>query len=270
MREILTVQNRTKARRDAGFQMRRSDVEGCVDQMKATLSPSTVTRYRKALLAFYDALPADKRVYRDTLSEWLESMTGLYSHAHVNMLTSACNAFLRYMGHEEYQMARYIAKQEPSRKEISREDYLRLLAMAKRMRKPLAYLAMRTFACTGMEMSAFQVLTVEEVRGGVITAARTIRLPDSLREELLDYALHNGVRSGRIFADRAGEPLKAETIRMSIKTVSRAAGFADGVACARTLQKLYETTREALMAKAVERLMLEQADQEQAEHGWEN
>ena len=255
---------------DQSFQIRLSDIEGCAEQLRETLSPSTAARYRKALLSLYDFLSADKRIYADTPSAWLESLKGQYSNFQVNLATSAYNAFLRYMGHEEHQLTRYIVRQEPSDKEISREEYLGLLAMAKRMHKPLAYAAMRTFACTGMQMSAFQALTVEEVRGGIITdGERTIRLPDSLREELLDYALHSGVRSGAIFIDKAGIPLKAEKIRMNIKAVSRAAGFADGVACARTLQKLYFAQRNELLSKEAERMMLAQADEEQAEHGWE-
>ena len=270
MREIAPVQNQIKARRDAGFQMRPEDIEGCAEQLRETLSPSTAARYRKALLGLYDFLPADKRIYKDTPSVWLESLKGQYSNFQVNLATSACNAFLRYVGHEEYQLTRYIVKQEPSEKAVSREEYLGLLAMAKKMRKPLAYAAMRTFACTGMEMATFRALTVEEVSGGVITdGERMIRLPDSLREELLDYALHSGIRSGAIFVDKAGAPLKAEKIRMNIKAVSRAAGFADGVACARTLQKLYFAQRDELLSREAERLMLEQAEREQAKHGWE-
>lgn len=165
MREIVPVQNQIRPSRDTDFQMLPEDIEGYAERLKKTLSPSTVTRYRNALLAFYDFLPTDKKVYPDTLSAWLESLKGQYSNFQVNLATSAYNAFLRYMGHEEYKLARYIVKQEPSEKEISREEYLDLLAMAKRMRKPLAYVAMRTFACTGIEMSAFQALTVEEVRG---------------------------------------------------------------------------------------------------------
>ena len=99
---------------------------------------------------------------------------------------------------------------------------------------------------------------------------RTIHLPNSLREELLDYALHNGIRSGKIFIGPRGGPLRVEIIRMNIKAVSRAAGFVDGVACARTLQKLYFVQRDELLSREAERLMLEQAEREQAEHGWES
>ena len=265
MREIVPVQSQIKPSRDTGFQMQPKDIDGCINQLKATLSPSTLTRYRNALLAFYDFLPEDKQVYPDTLSAWLESLKGQYSNFQVNLATSAYNAFLRYMGREEYKLARYIVKQEPSGKEISREEYLGLLAMAKRMCKPLAYVAMRTFACTGIKMSAFQALTAEEVRGGVITdGGRIIHLPNSLREELLDYALHNGIRSGKIFIGPRGAPLRVEIIRMNIKAVSRAAGFVDGVACVRTLQKLYFGERNELLSREAERLMLEQTDRERA------
>ena len=249
-----------------GFQMGRSDIEDCVGKLKADLSPSTVARYRRALLAFYDALPADKRVREDTLARWVESLTGVYSAAHVNMLTSACNAFLRYRGYESYQLTRYIGRQEPSPAALTREEYLRLVATARAMGKPLAYLAMRAFACTDMEMAAFLALTVEAVRDGTTA----VRLPDSLRQELLDYALHNGVRGGPIFVGRAGGTLNPTAIRQSIKAVSKAAGFGDGKACVRTLRKLYETTRAEITAQTGERLMLEQAEREQTEHGWES
>ena len=185
------------------------------------------------------------------------------------MATSAYNALMRYTGHEEYLLTRYIVKQVPSQKVVTREGYLRLLAAARRMRKPIAYLAMRTYACTGMDTSELLALTVEEVRDGTVTAGeRVVHLPASLQKELLDYALHSGVRRGRIFISRTGQPMKAETVRMSITAVSKAAGFTAREACAQTLQKLYETTRSELMAKAAERLMLEQAEREQLEHGW--
>ncbi len=271
MREIFPVRERAARGRagaaaEAGFQMGRSDIEDFVGRLKADLSPSTVARYRRALLAFYDALPADKRVREDTLANWVESLTDTYSAAHVNMLTSACNAFLRYRGYESYQLTSYIGKQEPSPAALTREEYLHLLTTARAMGKPLAYLAMRAFACTDMEMADFLALTVEAVRDGTTA----VRLPDSLREELLDYALHNGVRGGRIFVGRGGEPLRAETVRLHIKAVSKATGFGAGKACVRTLRKLYEQTRVEITAQTVERLMIERAEQEQTEHGWES
>ena len=276
MQEVFPIQNRTQTRRageavpDHGFQMCLSDIEGCADHLKETLSPGTAARYRNALLDFYYSLPKDKRVYEGSLAAWLESLKGRYSNYHLNMATSAYNAYLRYMGYESGRLSRYIVRQEPSDKEISREEYLRLLAMAKRLRKPLAYLAVRVYACTGIDTPALLAMTVEQVKEGIVPAeGRTIRLPDSLGEELLDYALHSGIRAGRLFIDRTGQPLNAGALRQRIKTVSRAAGFVNGVACARTLQKLYFAQRDELLSKEAERLMLEQIEKEQAEHGWE-
>ena len=160
--------------------------------------------------------------------------------------------------------------QEPQPQEgLTRDQYIALLNRARHMRKALAYLAMRMFVCTGVQMQEFLALTVEDVQTGEITAAeRVIRLPDSLREELLDHARRNGVRSGPIFVGRTDGRLNAATVRDQIRAVSRAAGLAGGAANVRALQKLYETTRSELMDKTVERLMLEQQEQEQTKHGW--
>ncbi len=160
---------------------------------------------------------------------------------------------------------------EPAPKGLTRDQYLALLKMARDMRKEPAYLAIRTFVSTGIQLQELLALTVEEVTTGEIQAAdRVIHLPESLREELLAYARRNGVSSGAIFAGRTGAPMSLTAVREQIKAVSRAAGIDDGVTSARALQKLYETTRAELMEKTVQRLMQEQLDAEQTEHGWES
>ena len=160
---------------------------------------------------------------------------------------------------------------ESAPKELTREQYLELLKTAQKMCKALAYLAMRTFVSTGIQQQELLALTVEEVNTGEIqTADRVVHLPDSLREELLAYARRNGVSGGAIFVNKTGAPTSLITVRDQIRDVSRAAGIDDGATCARALQRLYETTRAELMAQVTERLMLEQLDEEQREHGWES
>ena len=89
-------------------------------------------------------------------------------------------------------------------KELTRDQYIELLKTARKMRKVLAYLAMRAIVSTGIQQQELLALTVEEVQTGEITTAeRTVHLPDSLREELLDYARRNGVSSGAIFVGKA-------------------------------------------------------------------
>ena len=152
---------------------------------------------------------------------------------------------------------------------LTRDQYHDLLKMARNMRKILAYLAMRAFVSTGIQLQELLALTVEEVKTGEVrTADRIIHLPDSLREELLDYAQRNGVGSGVIFVGKAGAPVSAAAVREQIRAVGKAAGSDDGAVSVHSLQKLYETARADLMAKTVQRLMMEQLDREQAEHGW--
>ena len=159
---------------------------------------------------------------------------------------------------------------EPAPKELTRDQYIELLKTARKMRKVLAYLAMRTFVSTGIQQQELLALTVEEVKTGEIqTAERTVHLPDSLREELLAYARRNGVSSGAIFVGKEGTITALSTVREQIRDVSRAAGVDDGATSARALQNLYKTTRAELMAETVNRLMQEKLDKEQREHGWE-
>ena len=158
---------------------------------------------------------------------------------------------------------------EPAPKELTREQYLALLKTARKMHKALAYLAMRALVSTGIRPQELLALTVEEVQAGEIrTAERVIHLPDSLREELLGYARRNGVSGGAIFVGKTGTITAMSTVREQIKAVSRAAGMDDIAVTAKALQKLYETTRAELMGETVQRLLQEQLEREQAEHGW--
>ena len=160
---------------------------------------------------------------------------------------------------------------ESAPKKLTRDQYLELLKTARKMRKVLAYLAMRAFVSTGIQQQELLALTVEEVQTGEITTAeRVIHLPDSLREELLNYARRNGVSGGAIFVGKASAITALSTVREQIKTVSRAAGMKDDEVSVRTLQELYETAWTELMAQVTEKLMMEQLDQEQRDHGWES
>lgn len=163
-----------------------------------------------------------------------------------------------------------VPQQEPQpQEELTREQYQDLLKTAQQMHKELAYLAMRMLTGTGIQQQEFLALTVEEVQTGEVqTSERVIHLSNSLREELLDYARSNGVSSGLIFAGKTGTPISTVTVRDQIRAVSRAAGLDDSAATAKALQQLYETTWAELMAETTERLMLEQLDAEQADHGW--
>ncbi len=164
-----------------------------------------------------------------------------------------------------------VPQQEPQpQEELTREQYLELLKTAKRMGKEPAYLAMRMIVGTGIQIQELLALTVEEVQSGEITVTeRIIHLPDSLREELLDYARSNGTESGLIFAGKTGTSIHITTVRNQIRSVSRAVGLDDSATTAKALQKLYETTRAGLMVQMTERLVLERLDREQAGHGWE-
>ena len=162
-----------------------------------------------------------------------------------------------------------VVLREPQQSGLTREQYLELLKTARKMHKALAYLAMRALVSTGIRPQELLALTVEEVKTGEIrTAERVIHLPDSLREELLHYARRNGVSGGAIFVGKTGTITAMSTVREQIKAVSQAAGLEGIEVSARTLVKLYEATRSELMAQVTEKLVLEQLDREQAEHGW--
>ena len=93
-------------------------------------------------------------------------------------------------------------------RELSREEYDRLLSTAHTLGRDRLALLMETICASGIRVSEVRYITVEAARQGQTEIAlkgkiRTILLPDKLCRKLLKYARHKKIASGEIFARRA-------------------------------------------------------------------
>ena len=95
-------------------------------------SQGTLQTYRRSLMHFYKFLPEGQRVGRETLFQWQEHLLAQgYMPRTVNLFSSAVNGFLAYLGLWELQaLPRAHAPGEKEQPELSRKEYLRLLAAA--------------------------------------------------------------------------------------------------------------------------------------------
>lgn len=70
----------------------------------------TIQAYRRSLTRFYQALPPEKRVGRDTLSRWRDDLLAQgYTAQTVNAALSAANSLLDFLGQRECQLVRRLA-----------------------------------------------------------------------------------------------------------------------------------------------------------------
>ena len=113
-------------------------------------------------------------------------------------------------------------------RELTREEYLRLLRAAREQGNERLYLVMETLCSTGMRVSELQWLTVEALSRGSAAVdckgkRRTVLLTRRLRRVLGEYCRRAGRRSGPVFVTRGGRPLDRSNIWREMRALCRRA-----------------------------------------------
>lgn len=194
-------------------------------------SPGTVEKYIRdvtALAAYLDGTPVTKTA----VGQWRDTLLENHTPGTVNSMLSAVNTFFRCQGWEDcrvkfLRIQRQLFRSEA--RELSRGEYERLLATARRLGRERVALVMETICSTGIRVSELRHITVEALRAGRATVSlkgkiRTILLPGKLCRKLQKYAKKQKIVSGEIFLTRNGGPLTRKQIWAEMKSLCREAG----------------------------------------------
>ena len=238
----------------------------------------TIQVYRPKLEAFYHFLPEDKRVAADTLELWRAALLREgYSPGTANTHVSAANGLLAYLGRRDLQLIGQLDTEGEIQPELSRTEYLRLLATARNLGRERTYLMVKVFALTGIRVSELNRVTVRAVEEGrVLTAcdgrAQYVLIPACLRKELTVYLRRVGITAGPVFVTRSGRPMRRTQVSGEIRTLRRDARVDGDKSNPRCLRRLYQVTQERIRDSV--QILAEQAhermlEEEQLTVGWE-
>ena len=212
----------------------------------------TIQVYRPKLEAFYHFLPEDKRVAADTLELWRAALLREgYSPGTANTHVSAANGLLAYLGRRDLQLIGQLDTEGEIQPELSRTEYLRLLATARNLGRERTYLMVKVFALTGIRVSELNRVTVRAVEEGrVLTAcdgrAQYVLIPACLRKELTVYLRRVGITAGPVFVTRSGRPMRRTQVSGEIRTLCRDARVDGDKSNPRCLRRLYQVTQERI------------------------
>lgn len=238
----------------------------------------TIQVYRPKLEAFYHFLPEEKRVAADTLELWRAALLREgYSPGTANTHVSAANGLLAYLGRRDLQLIGQLDTEGEIQPELSRTEYLRLLATARNLGRERTYLMVKVFALTGIRVSELNRVTVRAVEEGrVLTAcdgrAQYVLIPACLRKELTVYLRRVGITAGPVFVTRSGRPMRRTQVSGEIRTLCRDARVDGDKSNPRCLRRLYQVTQERIRDSV--QILAEQAhermlEEEQLTVGWE-
>ena len=212
-------------------------------------SASTIELYQRNLAVFCKFL-GEEPVTKGALIEWKESLTERYTATSVNTMLAGVNTFLIFTGWIDCKVKPLKIQKSlfcRAEKELTREEYLRLVQAAEQEGNERLSLVLQTICATGIRVSELQFITIEALHSGraVVNCkgkTRTIFLPQKLCHTLIKYARKQQRASGPVFVTKTERPLDRSNIWMDMKALCESAGVEKGKVFPHNLRHLFART----------------------------
>ena len=211
---------------------------------------STIEKYMREVKLFRTWL-AGCPVTAETMAQWKNHLRDdNYKSETINSKLSALNRFFKFMRWPECRI-KYLKIQRKlfrgTEKELTKEEYMRLLESAKSLGKARLSLLIETICATGIRVSEVRYITAEAIQAGRADISlkgkiRTILLPGKLCRKLQKYAKKQKITSGEIFLTRSGKGISRRQIWAEMKALCKKANVASSKVFPHNLRHLFART----------------------------
>ena len=213
-------------------------------------SAGTIEKYVRDVRRFAAWLDGEE-VSRERTAAWRDGLLERgYAPVTVNSMVAAVNRFFIALGWEDCRVKALRIQRRlfrDDRRELTREEYERLLTAAHTLGRERLALLLETICATGIRVSEVKYITVEAAYAGRAEISlkgklRTILLPGKLCRKLKKYARRQKTASGEIFLTRSGKSLSRRQIWAEMKRLCKAAGVAPSKVFPHNLRHLFART----------------------------
>lgn len=173
----------------------------------------------------------DGLISRELLIGFKENLSESYKPASVNSMIAAVNSYLDHNGWSGLKLrAVRIQRSYDDDRELSREEYFRLVQTAEDANDRRSSLVFQTICATGIRVSELRCITAQAVIHGKAEVHckgkhRSVYLPDSLRLMLRQYMNACNITEGPVFVTRLGNPLDRSNIYKRMQKLGTRAGI---------------------------------------------
>lgn len=163
---------------------------------------------------------------------------------------------------ENHQTRCYLSRRAGTMPQLTRDEYLALLRVARAQQQHQVYLLIKLFVLTGVPLQCLDQITVELVlddhsRIYCQNREQPFSCPEGFRQELLDYIAEKNLVKGPVFVTRNGRLIDRSNLCRKLQELCRQAGVPEEKGNPRCLRALYRETKadiEQTMAQICENM----------------
>lgn len=212
-------------------------------------SAATIEKYVRDVRRFA-RFAAGQSITRQLVLDYKAALTATYKARSVNSMLASLNAFLHFIGCDDCRVRQLRVQNETyctEEKELSRQEYCRLVKTAAALGDKRMSLLLQTLCSTGIRISELPYITVEAVREGRVEIrckgkSRMVFLPTQLQNKLLRYCKAIRRHYGPVFCTRSGAAMDRSNIWHAMKRLCLAAGVSPKKVFPHNLRHLFART----------------------------
>lgn len=228
--------------------------EGLVEKFKQHLQNeerafATIEKYCRDISAFM-MWCREKEITKAVTLSYKAFISDKFAPSSVNSIISSLNSFFDFMGWLDVKLKSLKIQRQMfanKEKELSKNEYERLLHAAKLKQNEKLFLLMQTICSSGIRVSELKFITTDAIkdRKAIIKCkgkTRIVFLPKDLCKLLLLYVKKRNIKEGPVFVTKNGNPLDRSNIWKLMKSLCESANVSKNKVFPHNLRHLFART----------------------------
>ncbi len=215
-------------------------------------SENTVKKYVRDVKVFFkyankDSYFSDEVINKKCVIKYKSFLREKYNIVSANSMIASINAFFKFIDRLDLCVKQFKIQRNAfcdKNKELSFEEYNRLVETASDCGNQRLALVLQTICSTGVRISELQYITVDAVERGHVSVSlknktRTVFLVKKLRRKLKEYIKANKIKKGSVFVTKNGKPLDRTNIWREMKNLCKKANVVETKVFPHNLRHLF-------------------------------